>query len=645
MKSPLWKPSNESISKSQMMDFIYFINKKFSFSFSNYEDIYNWSINKSEDFWLSFWNYSKAIEHKPCTRVVDNINKMPGAKWFDGCTLNFAENLLRFRNNSNAIQFYREDGEKYTITYNQLYLKVSHLASSMRKIGIKRDDRIAGFLPNIPESVIAMLATSSIGAIWSSCSPDFGIKGALDRFEQISPKLLFAVDQYYYNGKKIDCFSKVKNLCKDIGSIKNTIIVTEKSNLASFNDEKYFLWQDFIDNKCSEIIFESLPFSHPLYIMYSSGTTGKPKSIVHSAGGTLIQHLKELQLHTDISSKDTIFYYTTCGWMMWNWLVSSLSLGSTIVLYDGSPFFPNGEVLINMIDKLGITVFGTSAKYISALESANILPKKISKQLTLRTILSTGSPLVDKNYKFVYSNWKSDVQLSSISGGTDIISCFGLGNPLLPVYSGELQSKGLGMKVESFDDNGNSIINKIGELVCTLAFPSMPIYFWNDEENKLYNKAYFNKYKNIWHHGDLLEITDYGGIKIYGRSDTTLNPGGVRIGTAEIYQAVEIVDEIEDSIVVGKKVEGDEQIILFVKLKKDITLDNDLKNKIKFSIRDMCTARHLPSKIFAVDAIPFTLSGKKVELAVRHIINGDTIKNLDSIANPESLDDYKNIKH
>ena len=644
MKTAIWEPSDERKNNSQMMDYIHFINKKFSFSFTNYDELYNWSINKNQDFWLSFWEYSKVIEHKPCTSVVDDIKKMPGAKWFDGCTLNYAENLLRFRDNKIAIQFYREDGPQYTLTYNQLYLKVSHLAYSMRKMGVSKGDRVAGFLPNVPESVVAMLATTSMGAIWSSCSPDFGIKGALDRFEQISPKLLFASDEYYYNGKKIDCINKVKNLCEKINSIEKTIIISTDPDLKHFNNVKFDLWENFIDNKSSEIKFESLPFNHPLYIMYSSGTTGKPKSIVHSLGGTLIQHLKELQLHTDVDRKDTIFYYTTCGWMMWNWLISALALGSTIVLYEGSPFFPSGKVLIDMIDKLGITVFGTSAKYISALESENISPKKISKLSSLRTILSTGSPLVEKNFDFVYTNWKSDVQLSSISGGTDIISCFALGNPLLPVFRGELQSKGLGMNVESFDEKGRSVLNETGELVCTSAFPSMPIYFWNDDNGQLYNAAYFSKYKDVWHHGDLLEINDRGGMKIYGRSDTTLNPGGVRIGTAEIYQAVDIVDEIEDSIVVGHHNQGDERIILFVKLKKDFMLNNNLKNKISVSIKESCTNRHVPSKIFAVDSIPYTLSGKKVELAVRNIINGNIVKNKESLANPDSLEEYKNYK-
>ena len=644
MKIAIWEPSDERKNNSQMMDYIHFINKKFSFSFTNYDELYNWSINKNQDFWLSFWEYSKVIEHKPCTSVVDDIKKMPRAKWFDGCTLNFAENLLRFRDNKIAIQFYREDGPQQTLTYNQLYLKVSHLASSMRKMGVLKGDRVAGFLPNVPESVVAMLATTSMGAVWSSCSPDFGIKGAIDRFEQISPKLLFASDEYYYNGKKIDCINKVKNLCEKINSIEKTIIVSTDPDLKHFNNLKFDLWENFIDNKSSEIVFESLPFNHPLYIMYSSGTTGKPKSIVHSLGGTLIQHLKELQLHTDIEREDTVFYYTTCGWMMWNWLISSLGLGATIVLYDGSPFFPSGEVLIDMIDELGITVFGTSAKYISALESANISPKKISKFSSLRTILSTGSPLVEKNFDFVYSNWKSDVQLSSISGGTDIISCFALGNPLLPVFRGEIQSKGLGMNVESFDEKGRSVLNETGELVCTSAFPSMPIYFWNDDNGQLYNSAYFSKYKDVWHHGDLLEINDHGGMKIHGRSDTTLNPGGVRIGTSEIYQAVDVVNEIEDSIVVGHYAQDDERIILFVKLKKDLVLNNELKNKIVFSIKESCTNRHVPSKIFEVDSIPYTLSGKKVELAVRHIINGDVLKNKESIANPESLEQYKKYK-
>jgi acetoacetyl-CoA synthetase len=575
--------------------------------------------------------------------VVDDLGKMPGAKWFDGATLNFTENLLRYRDAKIAIHFYGEDGTQSSLSYRALHDQVSRLARSMREMGIVKNDRVAGFMPNIPETIITMLATASIGAIWSSCSPDFGIKGVLDRFQQIEPKLVFAADGYLYNGKTIDCLSKLKNILTYLPSIKKTIIVPFTGDSNTNVIKNSMLWNDFLHKDSGDIIFEQLPFDHPLYIMYSSGTTGLPKSIVHSAGGTLIQHLKELKLHTDLTQNDKIFYFTTCGWMMWNWLISSLAVGATIVLYDGSPLYPDGTALLKMADDLGITVFGTSAKYIASLESAGIKPKQISSFPKLRTILSTGSPLVEENFNFVYGEWKEDVQLASISGGTDIISCFALGNPILPVRRGELQCRGLGMKVESYNEKGMSVRNEKGELVCTQAFPSMPIYFWNDSNGKKYQSAYFDVYPNIWHHGDYLEINDFGGVKIYGRSDTTLNPGGVRIGTAEIYQTVERFNEVEDSLVISQPWQNDERIILFLKMKDRITLTNSLKTRVKKSIRESCTHRYVPAIIIAVEDIPYTINGKKVELAVKQVIQNIEVKNIDSLVNPSILDFYKDI--
>ena len=639
----MWQPTEEQINNSQMMDYMQLVNQKFGLSLKKYSQLYDWSIEKAEDFWGSFWEYSQIIHHSPYSQVVDDLGKMPGAKWFDGATLNFTENLLRYRDDKIAIHFYGEDGTQSSLSYRELHDQVSRLARSMREMGIVKNDRVAGFMPNIPETIITMLATASIGAIWSSCSPDFGIKGVLDRFQQIEPKLIFAADGYLYNGKTIDCLSKLKNILTYLPSIKKTIIVPFTGDSNTNVIKNSMLWNDFLHKDSGDIIFEQLPFDHPLYIMYSSGTTGLPKSIVHSAGGTLIQHLKELKLHTDLTQNDKIFYFTTCGWMMWNWLISSLAVGATIVLYDGSPFYPDGTALLKMADEVGITVFGTSAKYISSLESAGIKPKQISSFPKLRTILSTGSPLVEENFNFVYGEWKEDVQLASISGGTDIISCFALGNPILPVRRGELQCRGLGMKVESYNEKGMSVRNEKGELVCTQAFPSMPIYFWNDSNGKKYQSAYFDVYPNIWHHGDYLEINDFGGVKIYGRSDTTLNPGGIRIGTAEIYQTVERFNEVEDSLVISQPWQNDERIILFLKMKDRITLTNSLKTRVKKSIRESCTHRHVPAIIIAVEDIPYTINGKKVELAVKQVIQNIEVKNIDSLVNPSILDFYKDI--
>jgi len=643
MNQIMWSPNSEQIQNSQMYFFMKFVNKKLNISLNNYSDLYEWSITNGSDFWGCFWEYSKIIYHKPFINVVDNINKMPGAKWFEGATINFAENLLQYRDEKVAIHFYGEDGNEKILTYKQLYNEVSKLANSFRGIGVKKNDRIVGFMPNIPETIIAMLATASIGAIWSSCSPDFGTKGVLNRFSQIEPKVIITASDYIYNGKTINCLSKIKEILSDLPSIEKTIIVPFKGTSNSIMINNSIAWDDFLAVEESNIIFEYMPFDHPLYIMYSSGTTGLPKSIVHSAGGTLIQHLKELMLHTNLTREDNIFYFTTCGWMMWNWLVSSLAIGSTIVLYDGSPFYPNGTTLLKMAERIGVTVFGTSAKYISALEMENIIPKDISTFPTLRCILSTGSPLVEENYDYIYNEWKKDIQLCSISGGTDIISCFALGNPMLSIKRGELQCRGLGMKVESYSDRGDSFYDKKGELVCTQAFPSMPIYFWNDKNEEKYFSAYFDRFPSVWHHGDYISISKSGGVKIFGRSDTTLNPGGVRIGTSEIYQTVERFEEIDDSLVIGQSWSNDERIVLFLKMKRDCIISEKLIEDIKSAIRDTCSPRHVPQKIVSIKDIPYTINGKKVELAVKNVIQNMEVKNKDALTNPESLDYFKDI--
>ncbi|MCJ7800774.1 MAG: acetoacetate--CoA ligase, partial [Candidatus Marinimicrobia bacterium] len=526
-----------------------------------------------------------------------------------------------------------------------LFDKVSILASAMRNAGVQSGDRIAGFLPNMPIAIIAMLATASIGAIWSSCSPDFGIKGVLDRFEQIKPKILFTVDGYNYNGKKFNYLDKVNQITEKLPSLKYVVVNPYISHLVELTDiPNGISYQHFIkNNKSKKNHFEQLPFDHPLYIMYSSGTTGMPKAIVHGAGGTLVQHLKELRLHTNLTRDDTIFYFTTCGWMMWNWLVSSLAVGATVVLYDGSPFYPDGNAMWNLVDELGITVFGTSAKYIASCNMAGIQPIANNKLSKLKTILSTGSPLMNESFDYVYTNVKRDVMLSSIAGGTDIISCFVLGNPNLPVYRGEIQCKGLGMNVHAFSENGKSLINKQGELVCTNPFPSMPIYFWNDPDGEKYIKAYFDEYPGIWHHGDYISISEHNGITMHGRSDATLNPGGVRIGTSEIYRVVENMSEIDDSLVIGQEWQGDERVILFIKLNDGFILNDDLKSNISYAIKSNCSPRHVPSKILETPDIPYTINGKKVEIAVKKIIGGGIIGNRDALANPESLDYFRNI--
>jgi acetoacetyl-CoA synthetase len=570
---------------------------------------------------------------------------MPGARWFAGAELNFAENLLRYRDERIALSFRNEAGTTRRMSYAELYAAVARLALSLRAIGVSKGDRVAGFMPNIIETVVAMLAATSIGAVWSSCSPDFGTSGVLDRFGQIEPKVLFTVDGSYFRGEKFDCLERVNAIVRALSSIERVIVIPYTEARPHLGQIPNAIWyDDFVAEADSdELEFEQVPFAHPLYIMYSSGTTGKPKCIVHSVGGVLLQHLKELQLHTDLKRDDVIFYFTTCGWMMWNWLVSSLSLGTTIVLYDGSPFHPNTDALWRLAEDEEISVFGVSARYLATIEKERVSPKETFALARLRTILSTGSPLSVPSFHYVYREVKEDVQLSSISGGTDINGCFALGNPLGPVYAGELQCRGLGMKVEAFDNQGKAVTGKKGELVCTAPFPSMPIGFWNDTGGQKYFETYFAKFPNAWAHGDYVEITDTGGVVIYGRSDATLNPGGVRIGTADIYAQVERLPEIVDSLAVGQNWENDVRIVLFVKLFEGIQLTDELKQKIKKTIRENVSPRHVPAKIIAVNDIPYTTNMKKVELAVKNVVHGEPVPNTDALVNPDSLELFRDL--
>jgi acetoacetyl-CoA synthetase len=640
----LWAPSREKISASQMYKFMVHVNEKYSDHLSSYDEMHRWSIENPADFWGTFWQYSGIRFAKDFEQVVDDPKKMPGAKWFSGARLNFAENLLGRRDDKIAIIFRDETGMEKYITYRELYDEAHRIAEGLRHLGVKCGDRVAAFMPNMPETITAMLAVASIGAIWSSSSPDFGIKGVLDRFSQIEPKVIFAADGYYYNGKHFDSQEKLRGILDQLPSIEHVVMTDYTGKLDLSLMPKAMGWGDLAKPVSGEMTFEQLPFDHPLYIMYSSGTTGLPKSIVHSAGGTLIQHLKELKLHTNLHEDDTIFYFTTCGWMMWNWFVSSLAAGATIVCYDGNPFYPGPEALLEMADQLGITIFGTSARYIASLQAAGVEPASISSYPRLKAICSTGSPLADESFEYIYDHWKKDVQLSSISGGTDIISCFMLGNPMLPVIKGEIQCRGLGMDVDCFDDNGKPVREKQGELVCKSAFPSMPVYFWNDPHGKKYHDAYFDRYPGIWYHGDYMILSPHGGVTMLGRSDATLNPGGVRIGTSEIYRVVENMEEIEDSVVVGQQFEGDERVILFVKMKAGVDLTEDLIKKIKASIRSQCSPRHVPAVILTTPDVPYTINGKKVEVAVKKLIHGEEVKNQDALRNAECLEFYKTVR-
>ncbi len=646
MSKMLWQPSEDRISQSNMNRFIRFVNDRYGLNLSNYTELYQWSVTSISDFWACMWDFAEIKFSKPYDQVLDHTDKMPGNKWFKGASLNFAENLLRYKDDRVALIFKGESNPTVRITYAELYDEVARVAASLKEMGVQTGDRVVGFMPNIPQSIIAMLAATSLGATWSSCSPDFGIKGVMDRFGQIVPKVLFTADGYWFKGKAMDSLARISEIIKQLPSVEKMVVVPYTQDHPDISGvDKAVLFDDFKSSESGlPIEFEQLPADHPLYIMYSSGTTGLPKCMVQSSMGILINHMKELLLHTDLKREDVIFYFTTCGWMMWNWLTSALSVGASIVLFDGNPFHPDPGVLWQMAEDEKITVFGTSAGYISALRNTGLRPKDKYDLSDLRAVLSTGSPLSEEGFEYVYDDIKPDLQLSSISGGTDLNGCFALGNPTAPVYIGELQCRGLGMKVEAFDDKGQSVIGQQGELVCTAPFPSMPIYFWDDPDGKKYNNAYFDVYPNTWRHGDYIEINERGSVKIYGRSDTTLNPGGVRIGTAEIYRQVEQMDEIQDSVVIGQNWKNDVRVILFVMMAEGVALTGELKQKIKNLIRSNASPRHVPAKIIAVPDIPYTLNMKKVELAVKKMVENKPVLNKDALKNPEALDFYAGIE-
>ncbi|MFN2287256.1 MAG: acetoacetate--CoA ligase, partial [Chromatocurvus sp.] len=610
---------------------------------ADYHALHRWSVQQPSAFWQAVWDLTGVESLAGGNSVLEHPEAMPGARWFPGAQLNFAANLLRYRGEQTALVSLLENGDRRTLSRDELYREVARIAAGLRAAGVQPGDRVAGFMPNIAETVVAMLAAASLGAVWSSCSPDFGINGVLDRFGQIEPRVLFAADAYYYNGKTCDCLDRVQALCRDVDSIERVVIVplVGDRDIGGAHPDA-IAWDAFGDPGVTDIAFASLPFDHPLYIMYSSVTTGAPKCILHGAGGTLLQHLKEHRLQVGLSEGDVFFYYTTCGWMMWNWLVSGLASGATLVLYDGSPFARDGHLLLDAIDSEGINVFGTSAKYIAALQKAGHQPRNSHRLHSLRSVLSTGSPLAHESFDYVYREFRQDLCLSSISGGTDILSCFVGGCPILPVYSGEIQAAGLGMAVEVWNDSGEPVVGEKGELVCTRPFPSCPLGFWNDPDGSRFHDAYFATWPGVWAHGDYAEVFAHGGFVIHGRSDAVLNPGGVRIGTAEIYRQVERIDEVLDSVVIGQDWQDDVRVVLFVVLREGVALDHALVERIRLGIRKNTTPRHVPAKVLQVTDIPRTISGKIVELAVRHVVHGRPVKNTEALANPEALTLFEN---
>jgi acetoacetyl-CoA synthetase len=630
--TPLWTPSPERAAKTELSRFMKLAGQ------SSYADLHRWSIEHSAEFWNAVWDFS-AVRGAKGGEIVVDATRMPGAKWFPHARLNYAENVLRNRSSADAIVFWGEDRIKRRLSHKNLHALVSRIARALSDAGVQKGDRVAGYLPNVPEATAALLATASLGAVWSSCSPDFGVQGVLDRFGQIEPKVLFCADGYLYNGREFDSQDKASQVLDQLPSVEECVVIDYLGAPAKAGTSLYDFLEPF---DAGEIDFERVEFNHPLYILYSSGTTGVPKCIVHGTGGVLLQHLKEHRLHTDVKPGDRLFYFTTLGWMMWNWLVSGLASEATLLLYDGSPFIQRGRVLFDFADAEGMTHFGTSAKFIDALAKTGLKPKETHRLDKLRAVLSTGSPLAPEGFDYVYANIKDDVCLSSISGGTDIVSCFVLGNPMGPVWRGEIQAKGLGMAVEVFDESGKPVTREKGELVCTKPFPAMPIGFWNDPDGAKYRAAYFEKYPNVWRHGDWCEETEHGGLVIYGRSDAVLNPGGVRIGTAEIYRQVEQIDEVMEALVIGQEWEADVRVVLFVKLKEGLKLDDALVNRIKRRVRENTTPRHVPAKILQVSDIPRTKSGKIVELAVREMVHGRPVKNLEALANPEALAQFRN---
>ena len=646
MNAPLWQPSQDRIARANVTRFTDALEDDWNVAIRDFPALYAFSVTEKEKFWQSLRDFAGLAAEAWGEVVLADADRMPGARWFPDARLNIAENLLRRRDDADAIVFRGEGGVRRRLSWRALYDQVSILAEAMRGAGIGVGDRVAGYLPNLPETVIATLATHALGAVWSSCSPDFGVQGILDRFGQIEPKILFVADGYVYGGKSHDCLERTADVLGALASVRRTVVVPYLRARPDVGAVPGALrWADFTDGfSPGDIDFPRLPFDHPAYILFSSGTTGVPKCIVHGAGGTLLKHVCEHRLHCDIKSGDRVFYSTTCGWMMWNWLVSALASEATLLLYDGSPFYDDGRVLFDFADDEAMTLFGTSAKFIDAVAKAGLEPAATHGLESLRTITSTGSPLAPESFDFVYRAIKEDVHLASIAGGTDIVGCFVLGDPTGPVWRGEIQTRGLGMAVDVFDDEGRPLRGEKGELVCTAPFPSMPVAFWNDADDAKYRAAYFEKFPGVWCHGDYVELTANDGVIIYGRSDATLNPGGVRIGTAEIYRQVERFDEVVEAIACGQAWEGDERVVLFVVLRAGLTFDESLVSRIKARIREQCTPRHVPAKVIQVADIPRTKSGKISELAVRDVIHGRQVKNTEALANAEALALYRDLE-
>lgn len=642
MTKAIWVPPNPK--NTRMWQFMQRVSAQQGVQLASYEELHTWSFTHPEPFWKTLCEYFAVDFDTPPHLILNYYDEMTDAQWFSGARFNFAEQLLKRRDENPALICIKEENQQQTLSFAQLYSEVAQCAAGLKAIGITAGDKVAALMPNTAQTIIAMLASTSLGAVWSACSPDFGVQGALDRLGQIDPKVLFICDGHQYQGKQHSGEEKIAKLHAALPSLRQMVICTNiNQQLPISNWDNALYWNDFI-KPASDCEFVSLPFNHPLYILFSSGTTGKPKCIIHGAGGTLVQHLKELGLHTDLGQQDNLLFYTTCGWMMWNWMVSALALGTTLTLYEGSPAYPTANRMFQIVDEQQVTVFGTSAKFISSVEKAGIKPKETFDFSHLRCILSTGSPLLPQNYDFIYDQVKKDVQLSSISGGTDIISCFALGNPMLPVYKGELQCIGLGMDVAVFNEQGLSVQQSRGELVCQRPFPSMPLGFLNDNHKEAYKRAYFERFAGVWTHGDFAEITAHNGLIIYGRSDAVLNPGGVRIGTAEIYRQIETIEGILDSVVIGQDWQDDVRIVLFVKLKPGVLLSEELIQLIKTTIKHNASPRHVPAKIIQVEDIPRTVNGKIVELAVRQTVHNQPVNNRQSLANPEALEYFKDRK-